>query len=109
MMQFIVLGSLSLLLAAMSYPFDHQGWLTIMMACLIVFVAGVVTMILVGINRDELISRVSDTTPGRLTFNSSFLTSLVTTFGSLLGALLAISFDVSDLLRAWFGPLLQFF
>jgi hypothetical protein len=109
MMQFIVVGSLSLLLAAMSYPFDHQGWLTIMMACLIVFVGGVVTMILVGINRDELISRVSDTAPGRLTFDSNFLTSLVTTLGPLLGALLAISFDVSDLLRAWLGPLLQFF
>ena len=108
MMQFIVIGSLCLLLAAMSYPFDHQGWLTVMMGCLIAFVGVVVTTILVGINRDELISRVSDTTPGRITFNSNFVTSLVTMLGPLLGALVAISFDMGDLLRAWFGPLILF-
>ncbi len=108
MMKFIVLASLSLLLAAMSYPFDHQGWLTLMMAFLIVFVGGVVTMILVGINRDELISRISDTAPGRLTLDSNFVSSAVTMLGPLLGALVAMSFDVGDLIHAWLGPLFQF-
>jgi hypothetical protein len=108
-MQFLVLGSLSLLLAVTSYPFDHQGWLTTMMFCQIVFVGGVVAKVLIGVNRDELISRVADTTPGKLTFDADFISSLVTIVGPLLGALVAISFDVSDLFRAWFGPLFQFF
>src|SRR5262249_33937644 len=34
MMQYVVLASISLLLAVTSYPFDHQGWLTTMMVCL---------------------------------------------------------------------------
>ena len=108
-MQFLVLGSLSLLLAVTSYPFDHQAWLTTMMICLIVFVGAVVGVVLVGANRDELISRVSDTKPGSLNFDSHFVGSFVTILGPLVGALLAVSFDLSDLLRAWFGPLLQFF
>ena len=109
MMQFVVVGSLSLMLAAMSYPFDHEGWLTIMMACLIFFVGSVVAVILIGINRDELISRVSDTTPGRLSFDSNFVTSLLTTVVPLIGALAAMSSDAGDLLHTWFGPLFQSF
>jgi hypothetical protein len=109
MMQFVVMASLALLLAAMSYPFDHQGWLTTIMVFLILFVGFVVSTIIVGINRDELISRVSDTAPGKLSFDSNFISSLVTMLGPLVGALVAISFDVSDLLHAWLGPLFQYF
>ena len=109
MMQFLVLASVALLLAVTSYPFDHKGWLTTMMVCLILFVGGVVGVILVGVNRDELISRVSDTTPGRLTLDSNFIGSLLTIVGPLVGALVAVSFDMSDLFRTWFGPLFQFF
>jgi hypothetical protein len=109
MMQFLVLGSLSLLLAVTSYPFDHQSWLTTMMICLIVFIGVVVGSVLVGANRDELISRVSDTKPGSLNFDSNFVGSLLTIIGPLVGALIAVSFDISDLLRTWFGPLFQFF
>jgi len=97
-MNFLVLGSLSLLLAVTSYPFDHQGWLLTVVFSLIVFVACAVVSVLAGINRDELISRVGDTTPGRLTFDSRFVGSLMTMIAPLLGALLAMSFDLSDLL-----------
>ncbi len=108
-MKFLVAGTLTLLLATSSYPFDDQGWLIWVMVGLIVFSATVIGVVLVGINRDELISRVSDTTPGRLTLDSGFASSLVTLLGPLLGALLAISFDVSDFLNTWIGPILRLF
>ena len=109
LMQFLVLGSISLLLAVTSYPFDHQGWLMTLMVGLILFIAVVIGSVLLGVNRDELVSRVSNTTPGRLTFDSNFVSSILTMFAPLVGALLAISFDLSDLLHTWFGPLFQLF
>jgi hypothetical protein len=106
-MRFLVLGSLLLLLAITSYPFDHAGWLMTVMVTLILFVAWAIGIVLTGTNRDELISRVSDTTPGRFSFDSGFVGSLLTMIGPLLAALLAISFDLSDLLHTWFGPIFQ--
>ena len=108
-MQFLVISSISLLLAVTSYPFGHQGWLMTLIVGLILVVAIVIANVLVGINRDELISRVSDTTPGRLKLDSKFIGAILTTFAPLIGALLAISFDLSDLLHTWFGPLFQLF
>jgi hypothetical protein len=108
MMQYVVLASISLLLVVTSYPFDHQGWLTTMMVCLIVLVGSVVAFILVGVNRDELISRVADTAPG-LTMDSTFVSSLLTMVAPLVAALVAVSFDLSDLIRTWLGPLLPYF
>ena len=79
------------------------------MVTLIVLVAWVITTTLIGVNRDELISRVSDTRPGRISFDSGFVNLLLTMIAPLLGALLAISFDLSDLLHVWFGPVFQLF
>jgi hypothetical protein len=69
----------------------------------------VVAYVLIGVNRDELISRVSDTTPGRLTFDSGFMSSLLTTIVPLFAALLAVSFDLSDIFHTLLGPLFQTF
>ena len=108
-MQFLVIGSISLLLAVTSYPFDHQGFLMTVLVCLILLVAAIIGSVLLGVNRDELISRVSNTTPGRFKFDSHLITSLLTIIAPLIGALLAVSFDLTDLLHTWFGPLFQVF
>ena len=84
-MQFLVISSISLLLAVTSYPFGHQGWLMTLIVGLILVVAIVIANVLVGINRDELISRVSDTTPGRLKLDSKFISAILTTFAPLIG------------------------
>ena len=107
LMKFLVLGSIALLLAVTSYPFDHQGWLVTIMVSLIIFVAVVIGAVLLGVNRDELVSRVSNTTPGRLTFDTNFINSFLTMFAPLIAALLAISFDLSDLIHTWLGPLFE--
>jgi hypothetical protein len=108
-MTFLVLGSISLLLAVSSYPFDQQGWLMTMTMSLIVFVATVVGRVLVGVNVDELLSRVSDTAPGRLSLDSGFISMIMSTLVPLGAALLAVSFDMSDIIRTWFGPFFQLF
>jgi hypothetical protein len=106
-MTFLVLGSICLLLAVSSYPFDQQGWLITVPVTLIMLVGAVICTVIIGINLDELISRVSDTTPGRLSWDSAFVAQLMTTVVPLLAALLAVSLDFSDMLRTLFGPLLQ--
>ena len=53
-MQFLVIGSISLLLAVTSYPFGHQGFLMTMLVLLILFVAAIIGSVLLGVNRDEL-------------------------------------------------------
>ena len=108
-MKFVVIGSLFLLLTLTSYPFDHQGWMMTVMVAILLFVGGIVMVVLVGVNRDELISRVSDTAPGRVTFDNAFLNLCLTTIGPIAAALFAISFDVSDLLHTFFGPVFQLF
>jgi hypothetical protein len=106
---FLVVGSVSLLLASSSYPFDQQGWLITVMMSLNFFVATVVGVVLVGINRDELIRRVGNTAPGGLSFDSGFASVLVRTLVPVLAALMAVSFDLSAILRTWFEPILQLF
>ncbi len=104
---FLVVGSLSLFLAVSSYPFDQQGWLMTVMVLLLLLVASVVGKVLIGVNRNELISRVSGTVPGRLTFDSGFVAQMLTTIVPLLAALLAVSFDLSDILHTLLGPIFE--
>ena len=79
------------------------------MVTIVLFVALIVSNVLIGVNRDELISRVSDTAPGRISLDSGFINLCLTTIAPLIGALLAISFDMSDLLHTWFGPFFRLF
>ena len=50
---------------------------------------------------------MSNSTPGRFKFDGPLVTSLLTMIVPLVGALLAVSFDLTDLLHTWFGPLFQ--
>jgi hypothetical protein len=103
--RFLVLASLSLLLAITSYPFARQGWLLTWMATLLSFVAVVIGVVVIGSNRDEFMSRVSDTAPNRLTLDGRFAYSALTMIVPLLGALAAVSFDLADVFRTLLGPL----
>ncbi len=104
---FLVVGSLSLLMAVSSYPIPYQSQAIFGLKLLIALLAVVIGWIVVGLNRDELISRISNTTPNQLTLDGNLLSSLFTYVIPLLGILVVFSFDASDMIRALLDPILR--
>jgi hypothetical protein len=74
---FGMVGLVALMLAASAYPFPARD--TILWISWVALFAGVgVSLyVLVGINRDRIISMISGTAPGRITWDSAFVTHLV--------------------------------
>jgi len=107
MMGFLVVGALCLLLAASSYPFPWQSQLLFAAGVLVAASVLLVSAVALGMNRDEVISRVGNTTPHRLKLDQPLLMNLFTYVVPLLGALAAISFDASDTLRTWLDAIVR--
>jgi hypothetical protein len=104
---FLIGGSILLLLAMTSYPFQPQGLLFLVIAALIVvFIAGLLK-ILIQMERDEVVSLILKTTPYRLNLGWSFVSHFALYVLPLLGALAAASGGFSDLLHAWLDPVFQ--
>ncbi len=108
MVTFIVLGSFTLLLAINSYPFPMQNRAEFLLTILIVVAAATILRLIVGINRDETISRVANTASG-LKLDRNLFTALIGYILPLVGILAAVSYDVSDLLRVWLDPVFHLF
>ena len=104
---FLVLGALALLLAISSYPFPLQSRLLLGLGALILLIVLAVGMVALGVNRDELVSRVANTAPNKFKLDSRLLSSLMTYIVPLLGVLASISFGASDTLRTLFEPILR--
>ena len=83
---FLVVASIGLLFAITSYPFAVQSTLVNFIGLEIVVLAVIVVKIVLNSNRDEIISRVSNTTPGRFSLDSPLLTNLAAYIVPLLGA-----------------------
>ena len=105
---FLVVGSVALLFAISSYPFLFQGRLLIGMGLLIGVLILMILAIVVGFNRDEMVSRRSNTAPNCLKIDRHLLGSLATYILPLVGALAAISFNTSDTLRTVIDPILRY-
>ncbi len=104
---FLTIGPLLLLFAVTSYPLQPQRLWLLSAAVLIVAVTLAALRIFVQIERDELVSRISGTTPNRLNLNWSFLGSILKYALPLLGILAAVSTDLSDVLRSWLDPIIR--
>jgi hypothetical protein len=104
---FLVLGSVSLLLAISSYPYPHQHRMMFGLGLLVAFLAVTIFRIVLGINREELISRISNTIPNRLKLDGQLMTNILTYVVPLVGALAAFSFDSSDTIRTLLDPILR--
>ncbi len=106
MVRFIVFGGLTLLLAINSYPFPSQHRIGFFLAILISVAAWAILRLVIGINRDETISRVANTVAG-FKFDHNLATSMMGYVLPLLGILAAVSYDLSDLLRVWLDPVFR--
>ena len=102
---------LSLVLATLviaSYPYHPQSLLRVLLLIVLLGAVGVTLLVLVQMNRDEVLSRIARTEPGRLTWDFSFVLHLAA-FGAVpLLTLLSSEFPaLRGLLFAWVQPLMQ--
>ncbi len=102
---------LSLLLATLllsSYPYPPQSLLRLILLIVMGGTVGSLIFVLVQMNRDEVLSRIDRTEPGRVTWNLGFVMNLLT-FGALpLLTLLSSEFpELRKFLFAWAEPILK--
>jgi hypothetical protein len=106
---FLAAGAMALLLAINAYPYPFQDRLMLGIGLLIVALVATILVIVVGFNRDEMINRISNTSPNQLKLDQHLLGILATYVVPLVGVLAAISFDASDTIRTLFDPILRHF
>jgi hypothetical protein len=102
---YLSVAPILLLLAVSSYPFQPGRFLEVCVCGLLLMVVGCVVWVYIGMEQDELLSRVSKTTPGTIAFDRQFLGSVMTFLVPLLGLALAQFPFVSDAMNQWFAPL----
>ena len=106
LISFVFVGLLLMLVAVNSYPFQPREWI-LWFNWLIILAAVVSTMfVFVQINRDSILSHLSDTTPGRLSWTWDFITKTLVYGAVPLLALLSAQFPESlRQMVSWFGGL----
>jgi hypothetical protein len=102
---------LSLLLATLllsSYPYPPQSLLRLILLVVLGGTVGSLIFVLIQMNRDEVLSRIDRTEPGKVTWNLRFVMNLLT-FGALpLLTLLSSEFpELRKFLFAWAEPILK--
>jgi hypothetical protein len=107
LVQFATVGLLLLLMTVSSYPFQPQHLLTIFVWTVIVVGLVGIVYVLVQMNRDELMSRISKTTPNKFTPDTDFFRGVATYAVPLLGVLAAQFPEVWDLIRSLLDPILR--
>ncbi len=66
-----------MLMALWSYPFQPMQWMTILIWLIFLSVCGLTAMVLMMLNRSPILSQLTGTEPGKLTWDASFLRPLV--------------------------------
>ena len=102
---------LSLLLATLllaSYPYPPQSLLRLILLVVMAGTVGTLIVVLVQMNRDEVLSRIDRTEPGKVTWNASFILNLLTFAGLPLLTLLSSEIpELRQILFSWAEPLLR--
>lgn len=103
-------GLIVLLGTLISYPFQPQHFLMLVMWVLILASVGLITWVLINMSRDEVLSRASHTSPGKVTYDRQFV-SRVIVYGLLpLLSLLASQFpEVRGVAFSWLESILKTF
>jgi hypothetical protein len=107
LMTFMSLGFLLTLLAAISYPFDQPrliAWSSTLILAALLFTVGTV---LAQMDRDAILSRMSDTKPGEVRY-MLFLKHMLAVGGLPLITVLATLFPaIGSFLFSWAAPVLE--
>lgn len=106
LMLFLLLSMVLTTMLITSYPYQPQSRLRLILLIVLVGVVGILVFVLVQMNRNEVLSRIAHTDPGRITWDMRFLLN-VFTFGVVpLLALLSSEFPgLRSALFSWVQPL----
>jgi hypothetical protein len=103
-MSFIVVGLVITFPVLTSYPFEPQEPMYAVLGVLTLITVGSIVLVAVHASRDEVLSRLNKSPTDRFSFDSHFLTTMITFVVPLLGLLGAFSYSLSDLFRSLFEP-----
>ena len=105
---FVTLGFIGLLTASISYPFQPQHFLSLLVWMQVLVTGPMTLWILVQLNRDEILSRIAKSEPGKLTWDRHFISQIVL-YGVLpLLSLIATQFpEVRGFAFSWLETLLK--
>jgi hypothetical protein len=106
LMTFMSLGLLLFLFAAVSYPFREPRGIAWSMIVLVVILLIGVGAVLIQMDRDSILSRMSETQPGKVE-RGAFLWHMLSVGGlPVITALSALFPGIGNVLFAWLQPLL---
>jgi hypothetical protein len=103
----LILGTLLLLLTLTLYPFQPQGLLLVYVVVQLVAVGVAVMWLLVGVNRNELMSRLAGSTPNRFTPDLNFYQATAQYILPVVGLLMVQFPVVGSYIRSILEPLLR--
>jgi hypothetical protein len=106
---FLALSTVAMLFAMTSYPFPEQSRVMTMIGFVIAAVVIMVLRVALGSSRNDVISKIDSTAPGRITWDATLLYRMGAYVAPLLGVLTALSFEALDLFRSVLGPILRIF
>lgn len=101
-------GILLLLAAVVTYPFQPQHFLVLVLWALIIGSVGLAVMVFVQMNRNETLSRIAKTEPGKISFDRRFFSQV-----AIYGALPLLSFfatqfpEVRGVVFSWLETILK--
>jgi hypothetical protein len=94
--------------AVFAYPFQPSHFVRAFAAMLVGAVVATTLAVVVGLQRDEILSRLSGTTPGEVQFNSEFIRNVLVYAVLPMAAVLVRFFpELSSFLFTWLRPLSQ--
>jgi hypothetical protein len=102
---YLSVAPLLLLLSIATYPVQPQRFLQVCFWALLLAVLLGVIWVYISRERDELLSRVSGTTPNAITFDREFLGGVMAFVTPIFALVLAQFPFFSDLLHQWLEPL----
>jgi hypothetical protein len=101
---FVFIGLLLMLLAVTSYPFQPREWILWLNWTLILAAVFVTIIFFIQMNRNSILSHLTQTTPGRLDWNGEFITRLLVYGAAPVLALLSAQFpDTLRQIVSWLG------
>jgi hypothetical protein len=103
-LSFIVVGLVITFPVLTSYPFEPKEPMYAVLGGLTLITVGSIVVFAVHASRDEVLSRLNKSPTDRFSFDSHFLTTMITFVVPLLGLLGAFSYSLSDLFRSLFEP-----
>ncbi|HEU4557274.1 MAG TPA: hypothetical protein VFS20_05470 [Longimicrobium sp.] len=103
---FLFAALLALVLHEAAYPYQPQSLVKLILFVLLMVTVGAVLKVMVGMNRDDVLSRIAGTEPGKVTWDRTFIVNALI-FGLVpLFTLVSSEFPVvRSVLFAWIYPI----